>query len=118
MRVLVTGASGFIGGVLCRALIDRGDEVAALVRRPGSAPQGTTPVTGDLGSQAGLRRALGEARPDCVVHLAAEIASQRSAEKVYEVNVRGTERLIKACREFAAGEPGVGSRGSSSPRRS
>jgi nucleoside-diphosphate-sugar epimerase len=110
VRVLVTGASGFIGGVLCRSLIDRGDEVAALVRRPGSAPQGTLSVTGDLGSQEGLTRALAEARPDCVVHLAAEIASQRSAEKVYEVNVRGTERLITACREFAGADPAAGPR--------
>ena len=110
VRVLVTGASGFIGGALCRALLDRGDEVAALVRRPGSAPQGTISVSGDLGEGAGLTRALDEAGPDCVVHLAAEIASQRSAEKVYEVNVRGTERLITACREFAGADPSAGPR--------
>ncbi len=110
VRVLVTGASGFIGGALCGALLDRGDEVAALVRRPGSAPQGTVSVTGDLGESSGLGRALAEARPDCVVHLAAEIASQRSAEKVYDVNVRGTERLVTACREFAGADPSAGPR--------
>jgi nucleoside-diphosphate-sugar epimerase len=110
VRVLVTGASGFIGGVLCRALLDRGDEVAALVRRPGSAPQGTIAVAGDLGPGPGLAQALAEARPDCVVHLAAEIASQRSAEKVHEVNVRGTERLATACREFAGADAATGPR--------
>jgi len=108
VRVLVTGASGFIGGALCRALVERGEEVSALVRRPGSAPSGTSAVAGDLGGD--VQRALAEARPDCVVHLAAEIASQRSAEKVYEVNVRGTQRLIDGCLELAGADPSGGPR--------
>ncbi len=110
MRVLVTGASGFIGGEVCSALAGRGDEVVALVRRPGSEPPGTTAVPGELSSASSLSQALATARPDCVVHLAAEIASQRSAEKVYEVNVRGTERLVSACREQAGGNGAAGPR--------
>jgi nucleoside-diphosphate-sugar epimerase len=110
VRVLVTGASGFIGGTLCRALVARGDEVWALVRRPGSEPAGTTALVGDLSSQETIALALQQAAPDCVVHLAAEIASQRSAEKVFEVNVRGTERLVDACRRHA------GNGGSGGPR--
>jgi nucleoside-diphosphate-sugar epimerase len=43
------------------------------------------------------------------VHLAAEIASQRSAAKLHEVNVRGTERLLEACRASAT-EPEAGPR--------
>jgi nucleoside-diphosphate-sugar epimerase len=106
MRVLLTGASGFIGGVLARRLVERGEQVTSLVRRPGSAPAGTEEVLGDLGPGGSLTEALAQARPDCVVHLAAEIASQRSEAKVREVNVEGTIRLLDACR----GLPGEGPR--------
>jgi nucleoside-diphosphate-sugar epimerase len=97
MRVLVTGASGFVGGVVCRALLDRGDEAIALVRREGSAPAGTAPVVGDLADGASLQAAVAAAAPDVVIHLAAEIATQRSEERIREVNVLGTQRLVDAC---------------------
>jgi len=93
----VTGASGFLGHAVCAELLLRGHGVAALVRRPGSEPEGTRSVPGDLADGASLAAALADARPDCVVHLAAEIASQRSADRIDEVNVRGTERLLQAC---------------------
>lgn len=105
MRVLVTGASGFIGRALCGELLGRGHEVLALVRRPSSEPPGARPVAGDLGDGPGLTRALAAERPGCVMHLAAEIASQRSAKKIQEVNVRGTERLRDACLALAAADP-------------
>jgi nucleoside-diphosphate-sugar epimerase len=101
MRVLVTGASGFIGGVLCEKLLHRGHEVDALVRRPGSGPPGTRALSGDLGDGERLAETLRNERPECVIHLAAEIASQRSERKIREVNVDGTRRLLDAC--LAAG---------------
>src|SRR3984893_8987658 len=110
MRTLVTGASGFIGRTLCSQLIDRGHEVVALVRRPGSEPAGTRAAGGDLSDAQRLRDVLAGERPDCVVHLAAEIASQRSERKVHEVNVRGLERLLDACLALAAGDPAAGPR--------
>jgi nucleoside-diphosphate-sugar epimerase len=110
MRMLVTGASGFIGHALCSQLLDRGDEVAALVRRPGSEPAGTRAVGGELSDAQGLRDALAGERPDCVVHLAAEIASQRSGRKIHEVNVGGVERLLDACLAVAGAEPAAGPR--------
>jgi nucleoside-diphosphate-sugar epimerase len=97
MRVLVTGASGFIGGVLCEKLLHRAHEVDALVRRPGSEPPETRALAGDLSDQRGLAETLLRERPDCVIHLAAEIASQRSERKIQEVNVAGTQRLVEAC---------------------
>lgn len=103
MRFLVTGASGFLGRVVSSVLVERGHEVAALVRRPGSEPAGTEPVSGDLTDTRRLGEAVAEARPDCVIHLAAEIATQRDADRVREVNVEGTRRLLSACGE--AGRP-------------
>jgi len=110
MRALVTGASGFIGQVLCKQLGERGHEVTALVRRPGSEPAGTNAVLGDLRVEDGLAQALASWRPDCVFHLAAEIASQRSERKVREVNVLGTGRLVDACLASRGSEPGSGPR--------
>ena len=97
MKVLVTGASGFLGGVLCAELAGRDHQVAALVRRDGSEPPGTTAVKGDLTDAGSLTDALRAEQPECVFHLAAEIASQRDAARIQDVNVDGTRRLLEAC---------------------
>jgi nucleoside-diphosphate-sugar epimerase len=97
MKALVTGASGFVGHATCAELVRRGHDVVALVRRPGSEPPGTSAQPGDLVDAASLQAAIGNVRPECVLHLAAEIASQRDARKVQEVNVEGTRRLLEAC---------------------
>jgi nucleoside-diphosphate-sugar epimerase len=100
MRVLVTGASGFVGRVTCKELSGRGHEVVALVRRPGSEPPGTRAVNGDIASpdESALKDAVAEAQPDAIIHLAAEIASQRNQRKVMATNVDGTRRLVAAAK--------------------
>jgi nucleoside-diphosphate-sugar epimerase len=103
MKALVTGASGFVGRAVCAELRTRRHEVSALVRRPGSEPPGTTPVAGDLVDGDALARSLEGVEADCVIHLAAEIATQRDPAKIDEVNVEGTRRLLSACR--AIGKP-------------
>ena len=105
MHILLTGASGFIGQTLCPQLLEGGHQLSALVRREGSEPQGVRGVRGDLTDGDGLTETLLQLRPDCVIHLAAEIASQRDERLINEVNIAGTERLLKACQAVGGAGP-------------
>ncbi len=102
MRILVTGASGFIGAVACSTLKERGHEVSALVRRPGSEPAGITPVHGDLTDARTMRGALARAAPDAVLHCAAETGAQRDPVKLRAANIGGLMNLIDACESLDA----------------
>src|SRR5918912_777049 len=61
VRALVTGATGKVGGATARALLERGDEVRALVREPPRAaallPSGVELVAGDVTEPGGLAAA-------------------------------------------------------------
>ena len=99
-RVLVTGASGFIGRCLCRELTNRGWEVTAMLRRPQAGPWRHV-LACDLGR--------GEIDPqnfegvDTIFHLAgkAHTRARNAAENAeYEnVHVRGTRSLFWAARQ-------------------
>jgi UDP-glucose 4-epimerase len=68
-RILVTGAGGFIGAALCPALVARGHQVIAGLRRAGPPPEGAEPlVTGDIGPVTDWRTALRGV--ETVIHLA------------------------------------------------
>ncbi|MGI8713280.1 MAG: NAD-dependent epimerase/dehydratase family protein, partial [Solirubrobacteraceae bacterium] len=66
MRALITGASGFAGGWLCRECAAAGDQVIALSRR-GTAPAGTG-VAVDLRDAEAVADALARAAPEVVYH--------------------------------------------------
>ena len=58
MKVLVTGATGFVGSQLCASLVGAGHEVRAMTRRPGSYSGPGVPVGGDVGEPSTLPGAL------------------------------------------------------------
>lgn len=106
MRVFLTGGTGFIGGEVARQLRARDDEVVCLARSPQKAARlsglGCEIVEGDLGDEAAIKRGMEGC--EAVVHAAAmyEVgipASQRPA--MWEANVAGTERVLKAALETA-----------------
>src|SRR5690349_5679593 len=97
MRILVTGASGFIGAALCRGLLARGHAVRAAIRHPGAFPlppelQGI--VVPDLAAEFDRRALL--AGVDAVVHAAA-IAHRHAGEaEIERINFDATARLAEA----------------------
>ncbi|MBZ0271542.1 NAD(P)-dependent oxidoreductase [bacterium] len=98
MRIMLTGATGFIGSHVAEALRADGHDVTLLVRDPARLPfsaDGFTIVTGDLLDDAALDRALDGA--DAVVHGAAKVGEWGTREQFHHTNVEGTRRLVAAC---------------------
>lgn len=97
MKVLVTGAGGFLGGVVTRMLRARGDEVRTVARGdyPALTALGCTHVRGDLAQPGVAEAALGDA--DVVIHVAAKAGPQGPAAEFEASNVTATQRLLDAC---------------------
>src|SRR5690606_29390153 len=99
MRVVVTGASGHVGGALVRALLERGDRVRALVRSDVRAREGldVEPVRADVCDAAAVGGAIAGA--ELVFHAAAKITIDDRPDPAAEAtNVAGTRNVIEACR--------------------
>jgi nucleoside-diphosphate-sugar epimerase len=98
---VVTGASGFLGGAVARALAERGESVRALVRRTSDVRAlhraGIATAVGDVVDGSGLSDAFARAR--VVVHAAGMLGRPGVADGEYEaVHVRGTLNVVEAAR--------------------
>jgi dihydroflavonol-4-reductase len=105
VTALVTGATGFVGSAVARALVSRGERVRALVRRSSSLRllQGLPVeiVTGDLNDPASCRAALEGC--DALFHVAADYRLWvPQPDAMYRTNVEGTRALL-----LAAADAGV-----------
>jgi len=107
--VLVTGATGLLGGWLIEALLARGASVVCLVRD--GVPQSrfhtdgidrrVNTCQGDVTDQVTLERVIGEHEVRCVFHLAAQTIvgiANRNPVSTFHSNVAGTWAVLEACR--------------------
>ena len=106
MKVLVTGATGFVGGNLARELCARGYEVRALVR-PGSSlltieDTGVERVEGDILDRESVRRAASGC--EVVFHCAAAYTFwSKDPQGVRRANVEGTVNVLQCAAAAGAG---------------
>ncbi len=99
MRVLITGASGFVGGWLAQLCVQAGDEVIG-VSRSGETPAGTG-LALDLTDAAAVAQTLGDVQPEVIYHLAALSHVGRSWAQpglTMAANVGGAVALLEAVR--------------------
>ncbi len=97
-KVLVTGASGFIGLHLVARLVDHGDDVTCLVRRSSRVDQLTARdvrlVYGDVRDPASVQRAVSD---QAIVYHLAGLTKALSFGALMQVNGRGVEHVAHAC---------------------
>ncbi|WP_448525220.1 hopanoid-associated sugar epimerase [Parathermosynechococcus lividus] len=101
MQVFVTGASGFVGTHVATVLMEKGYRVRALVRQPERAPHlktlGVEVVQGDL-----VHSDLVPLMQGCqaLFHVAAHYSLwRRERDRLYQVNVAGTQRVLAAAQQ-------------------
>ncbi len=98
MPVLITGASGFLGGRLAQMLVERGDDVRVLARASSDLRHLShlqiQIVRGDLGDAAPLAQAMRGVR--VVYHCAACSTDWAPLQTYFSANVTGTQNLLDA----------------------
>jgi nucleoside-diphosphate-sugar epimerase len=103
-RILITGAGGFVGAALARRLVADGSTVHVVLKgstarwRLAGVLDHLQAHEVDLSDEEGLRRLIGEVRPEVVYHLAAHGAypAQSDPDRIIQTNILGTWNLLKA----------------------
>src|ERR1041384_3873266 len=102
MKYFVTGATGFLGGVLARQLVAAGHQAIALVRTPAKAEAlralGVTLAAGDITYPASLRAPM--TGVDGVFHCAAWYKIGVDPREAERINVDGTRNVLEAMRDL------------------
>lgn len=100
MKVLITGASGFLGRTVVEHALAAGHEVRTFQRRPSGVP-GASDVLGSVTDPGDVDRAMGGR--DAVVHLAAKVSLAGDPADFTAVNVTGTQHMLDAARRHGVG---------------
>lgn len=104
-RVIITGATGFVGANLARRLLQEGHQVHLLVR-PGYNPWRIEAIRkevrlqeADFGDLPALTGIVGNIRPEWIFHLAVHGAYpwQTDTQRIIGTNILGTINLVEAC---------------------
>ena len=131
MRILVTGATGFIGSALCRALCEEGHDVAAFHRKTsyiGSISSfSITRITGDLTNADSVEQAVASFHPEVIYHLGSQMNAAPTVNRIMQVNVLGTRAVLLSALRYGVsrvvlmsaavtlGLPETGSRSNQAP---
>jgi nucleoside-diphosphate-sugar epimerase len=105
-RLLVTGATGFIGARLARRAVELGAEVHAVSRAPRAGDDGLCWQQADLADEGAVRQLVRRVQPDVVLHLASEVSGGRDVALVLPMlraNLLAAVNLMVAC--TGAGRP-------------
>ena len=109
-KVFITGHTGFKGSWLCRLLVNTGADVTGYALRPPTDPalfeiakldKQMHSVIGDIRDYALLKKIFDEAKPEIVIHLAAQPIVRDSYKNplyTYETNVMGTVNILECVR--------------------
>ncbi|MGB2601564.1 MAG: NAD(P)-dependent oxidoreductase [Candidatus Omnitrophota bacterium] len=100
MKILVTGATGFIGKNLVNNLLEKGHEVVCIVRKTSKVDylkeKKVSLVVADLLDSDEVEKVFSEIGPEAVFHCAAAVMENNEG-KLHNVNVTSTRNICKAC---------------------